>query len=110
MHIMLTLIAVASLMVSFIATIVAVSTGNPKPYWLAVGSLYIFSMLAGFSYGQLTIAFVLILFLLAIGSSIKPIKNGLQFAAWFGAGILVSFFAVSYVDDRWLFFPMTLIS
>ncbi|AQQ55054.1 hypothetical protein B0X71_08440 [Planococcus lenghuensis] len=107
---MLTLLVVVSFIVSVVSIIVALSTGKPKTYWIAVGSLYVFSMLSGFSLGQLTIAFVLVLLLLAIGSTVKLMKNATQFTAWLGAGILFSVVMMSYVDDRWLFFPMSLIN
>lgn len=110
MFVIVTLLVVVSLIVSVVSTIVALSTGKPKAYWFAVGSLYLFSMLSGFSIGQLTIAFVLVLLLLAIGSTARLMKNAMQFTAWLGAGILFSIVMMSYVDDRWLFFPMSLIS
>lgn len=110
MFILLTLLVVVSFIVSIVSIVAALYTGKPKAYWLAVGSLYVFSMLSGFSFGQLTIALVLVLLLLAIGSTVKLMKNATQFTAWLGAGILFSIVTMSYVDDRWLFFPMGLIS
>lgn len=103
-----TIIAVASLITSILSTISAIISGKPQHYWLATISIYIFSMIAGFSIGKITVGLTIVLLALAIGYSFNWIKNKSHYTTWLGAGFLVGILMVAFVDDCWLFFPMTL--
>jgi len=104
----ITLVAVASLIISIISSIAAFTTGSPKLYWLATLSIYVFSMLSGFSIGKITVGFAFVLLLLAIGSSINALTNRIQFLYWLSAGLIIGLLMIFYVDDMYLFFPMRL--
>jgi uncharacterized membrane protein len=110
MFIIVTIIFVAAIIVSAYSTIAAFISGKPQHYWLATISIYIFSFIAGFSIGQITVGITFVLLPLAIGSSFKWIKNRLNFSICLGVGLLVGILMVVYVDDYWLFFPFTLFS
>jgi sulfite exporter TauE/SafE len=89
---------------------VLAAKGNRKLYWVAAVAAYIFSFIAGFSIGQLTIGLVFIPLLLAIGYTLNLIKNKIQAALFLLLGIATGVVMVLYVDDAWLFFPFRFFS
>lgn len=99
------IIAYASLSITIIALLLAI-TGNPKFYWLAALSNYIFSILAGFTIGQLTVGLTFLFLLLAIGHSFRLIKTKMNHGAFVLVGLFIGFVSVAFVDDYWLFFPL----
>jgi hypothetical protein len=102
-------IAFAALILSIVSTFYAIK-GRYQLYWIAAIGIYIFSFIAGFSIGQITVGFTFVLLALAIGHTFNMIKNKLHFTTFLGVGLLVGFFMVVFVDDYWLFFPITLFS
>ncbi|QNG58310.1 hypothetical protein [Metabacillus idriensis] len=102
-------IAFAALIISIVSTFFAIK-GKHQLYWIAAIGIYIFSLIAGFSIGQITVGLTFVFLALAIGNSFNMIKNKLQFKACLGVGFLVGVLMVAFVDDYWLFFPITLLS
>jgi len=80
--------------------------GNYPFYWISAISIYIFSFLAGFSIGQLTIGLTFIPLTLAIGHTFGWIKTRIHTVMFVSLGILVGVVMVLFVDDAWLFFPL----
>lgn len=104
-----TVIAFSALIVSIVSTFFAV-IGKHQFYWIASIGIYIFSLIAGFSIGQITIGLTFVLLALAIGYSFNLVKNKLHLTTCVGLGFLVGVLMVFYVDDYWLFYPITLLS
>jgi hypothetical protein len=102
-------IAFAALILSIVSTLLAIK-GKHQLYWIATIGIYIFSMIAGFSIGQITVGFTFVFLALAIGHTFNMIKNKLHFTTFLGVGFLVGFTMVAFIDDSWLFFPLTLFS
>ncbi|MBY0147862.1 hypothetical protein [Neobacillus niacini] len=102
-------IAFAALILSIVSTFYAIK-GRYQLYWIAAIGIYIFSFIAGFSIGQITVGFTFVLLALAIGHTFNMIKNKLHFTTFLGVGLLVGFFMVVFVDDYWLFFPIMFFS
>jgi hypothetical protein len=101
------------LLLAFLVTIVTMvlaMKGNHKLYWVAALASYIFSFIAGFSIGQITVALVFIPLSLAIGYSLNLIKNKLTGGLFLGLGIIIGIALVLLVDDAWLFFPFRFLS
>ncbi|WP_206747171.1 hypothetical protein, partial [Mycobacteroides abscessus] len=68
-------IAFAALIISVVSTLSAIK-GKSQHYWYAALGVYIFSLIAGFSIGQITVGFTFVLLALAIGYSlIRPQKG-----------------------------------
>ena len=105
----LILIAVAyfPLIVAVLAFILAV-LGKRKFYWISALGIYLFSFIAGFSIGQLTVGLTFIPLLLAIGFSFDWIKTKANYLWTAGSGILIGIIVVAFVDDRYTFFPFWL--
>ncbi|WP_342429511.1 hypothetical protein [Neobacillus sp. FSL H8-0543] len=97
--------------IAFSALIVAVITitfaikGRYQFYWIAAIGIYIFSFLAGFSIGQMTVGLTFIPLTLAIGYTFGSIKRKVHSLMFLCLGILIGFLMVLYVDDYWIFFP-----
>ncbi|WP_449537583.1 hypothetical protein [Ferdinandcohnia sp. Marseille-Q9671] len=89
----------------FFVTIALAIRGKHNYYWGAALSSYIFSFLAGFSIGQLTVGLPFICLILAIGYSFKWIRTKVQALLSLGIGILIAYVLVIYVDDAYLFYP-----
>lgn len=102
--------------VAFSALIVAVFSifyaikSNYRLYWVSAIGMYIFSFLAGFSIGQITVGLTFIPLTLAIGFSLGWIKNKIHSIITLCLGVLVGLLMVLYVDDAWLFFPFSFLS
>lgn len=79
--------------------------GNYRLYWLSTLGMYIFSFIAGFSIGQLTIGLTFIPLSLAIGHTLRWIKNRLHSMLFLFIGVLVGVILILFVDDTWLFIP-----
>jgi hypothetical protein len=101
----LTVIAYGALFLAFIPIVIAVK-GRPKYYWYSALGFYIFSFLAGFSIGQITVGLTFIPLSLAIGYSIGWIKKKLHIIFFLLLGVLIGITMVLFVEDRWLFFPL----
>ncbi|MEH7306641.1 hypothetical protein [Neobacillus drentensis] len=102
-------IAFATLSISIVSTFFAIK-GRHHLYWIAAIGIYIFSVITGFSIGQITVGFTFVFLALAIGNSFKLIKNKFHFSAFLGVGCLVGFLIVVFVDDYWIFLPLPLFS
>ena len=98
-----TVIAYTSLFIALLATIFAIK-GYHRLYWVAAVCIYIFSFLAGFSIGQLTVGFTFILLALAIGYTFDWIKNMIQVLTFTGIGAGIGVVIVLY-SGEWKFLP-----
>ncbi|WP_102345928.1 hypothetical protein [Bacillus sp. Marseille-P3661] len=102
-------IAFSALVIAIVAAILAIK-GKYGLYWISAVGIYIFSFLAGFSIGQMTIGLTFIPLTLAIGYSFGWIKNKIHNIIFLCIGIFAGFLMVLYVDDAWLFFPFWFLS
>ena len=102
-------IAFFAVMIAIASTFFAV-IGKYQFYWGSAIGIYIFSLLAGFSIGQIMVGLTFIPLALAIGHSLGWIKNKIHSSIFLCIGILIGFLIVFYVDDAWLFFPFWLLS
>jgi hypothetical protein len=101
---MLTAIAYWSLIVSVVSAIFAIK-GTPQLYWISALGIYIFSFLAGFTFGQFTVGLTFIYLSLAIGFSLRRIKGKADYSLFAGAGTIIGIIIVTFVDDYWTFLP-----
>jgi hypothetical protein len=101
------IIALTAFLITFLTIRMAIR-GNHKHYWTAAIACYIFSFIAGFSIGQVTVGFTFVLLVLAIGYTLRLIRNKSQLITIFSFGLLVGIIMVIYIDDYWLFYPLTL--
>ncbi|MBD2867894.1 hypothetical protein [Paenibacillus arenilitoris] len=102
-------IAFSALAIAIVTFLLAV-IGRPRFYWISAISIYVFSFMAGFSIGQLTVGLTFIPLALAIGFSSGRI-NRRAHTYWFaGVGALIGIVAVVFVDDYWTFWPFWLFS
>jgi hypothetical protein len=92
------------LLIAFVTALFAIR-GNYRYYWVSAIGIYLFSFLAGFSIGQLTIGFTFIPLSLAIGHTFGWVKTRAHSILFVGLGVFVGFLMVLFVDDAWLFFP-----
>ncbi|MGM8365961.1 hypothetical protein ACLIBG_10850 [Virgibacillus sp. W0181] len=97
------IIAYSTLLVAIVSTILAL-TGKHSWYWIAAIGIYIFSFLAGFSIGQLTVGLTFVPLTLAIAHSFGWIKTNIHGIIFLGLGFLFGLLMVIYVDNAWLFF------
>jgi hypothetical protein len=98
------IIAFFALFVAVVSMVIA-TKGRYHFYWFAAIGIYIFSFLAGFSIGQLTVGLTFIPLILAIGYTFGWIKSKVNWIIFLCLGILIGLLMVIYVDDAWLFFP-----
>ncbi|WP_228552324.1 hypothetical protein [Gracilibacillus salitolerans] len=105
----MTIIAYSSLIVALVSIVLAVS-GKRHYYWISAIGIYIFSFLAGFSIGQLTVGLTFIPLVLAIGYTFDWIKNKVQILIVLSLGGLIGFVMVFFVDNKWVFFPFWIFS
>ncbi|WP_246629013.1 hypothetical protein [Mesobacillus maritimus] len=94
-----------SLITALVTTVIAIK-GNYRFYWISAISIYIFSFIAGFSVGQLTIGLTFIPFILALAYTFGWIKTRIHNVMFVSLGILIGVLMVLFVDDAWLFFPL----
>lgn len=104
---MLSIISIIAYSSLFFAIITAILAGMGKYwlYWLSALGINIFSFLAGFSIGQLTVGLTFVFLTLAIAYSTRMIKGRKSGALAVGIGLLIGIIMVLFVDDQWLFFP-----
>ncbi|WP_042463270.1 hypothetical protein [Neobacillus dielmonensis] len=103
------LILILSLIL-FILSISFALKGKKRYYYLAAIAIYIFSLIASWSIGQITVGLTSIFLALAIGYSLNLIKTRLQITICSGIGMLIGLFVVFFIDDAYLFFPLQLLS
>jgi len=101
---MFSIIAFSSLVIAIGSTYFA-SKGSFQLYWVSAFAIYIFSFLAGFSIGQLTVGFTFIPLSLAIGHSFRWIKSKKDSMYFICFGVLIGFLMVFFVDNL-LFYPL----
>lgn len=97
-------IAFFALIVAIVSTFFAIK-GKYQLYWISAFGIYIFSFIAGFSIGQLTVGLTFIPLTLAIGYSLGWIKNKVHSIIFLCLGTLIGFLMVIYVGDL-LFYPL----
>jgi hypothetical protein len=98
--------------IAFSALIIAIVTaffairGNYRFYWVSALGIYLFSFIAGFSIGQLTVGLTFIPLALAIGHTFRWIRTKVHSIIFVSLGIIFGVLMVLFVDDAWLFFPL----
>jgi hypothetical protein len=100
-------IALAAFLIAILSIRMAIK-GNYKHYWIAALGCYIFSLIAGFSIGQVTVGLTFVLLTMAIGYTFQLIKNRSQLITFVSFGFWVGILMVVLVDDYWIFYPLTL--
>ncbi|WP_245809664.1 hypothetical protein [Cohnella massiliensis] len=103
------IIAFSALAVAMVSLIIAIS-GKHRYYWITAIGIYIFSFIAGFSIGQLTVGLTFIPLALAIGLSLGWIKRKSDYVLSVGVGTVMGVIVVMFVDDYWTFFPFWIFS
>lgn len=98
-------IAFSALIVATVSTFFAVK-GQHQLYWVSAVAIYIFSFLAGFSIGQLTVGLTFVPLALAIGYSFGWIKNNRSSIIFLCSGILFGIFIMIYAGNL-LFYPLS---
>ncbi|WP_462411670.1 hypothetical protein [Neobacillus sp. Marseille-QA0830] len=106
---MFSILLIISLFVSILSISLALN-GKKRFYWLASFGIYIFSLIAAWSIGRITVGLTFVYLALAIGYSLNLVKNKIQITIWSGMGSLVGLVTVFFIDDAYLFFPLTLLS
>ncbi|HHY72158.1 MAG TPA: hypothetical protein GX497_02805 [Bacillus bacterium] len=96
-------IAFSALIVAILSLFFAIK-GKYQLYWMSAIGIYIFSFLAGFSIGQITVGLTFIPLTLAIGHSFGWIKNKRNFIIFLFSGVIIGFLLVVYVGN-YLFYP-----
>ncbi|WP_256865253.1 hypothetical protein [Paenibacillus sp. 32352] len=104
-----TIIAFFILIVTVLSLLIAIS-GKRQFYWISALGIYLFSFLAGFSIGQLTVGLTFIPLILAIGCSSGWIKTKVDYVLAVGVGFLSGVIVVIFVDDYYTFFPFWILS
>ncbi len=104
---MLSIIAYSLLILTVITTIIAI-LGRHNMYWVAAVCIYVFSFLAGFSIGQLTVGLTFVFLTLAFGYTFGLVKGKFSASLTLVVGILIGAVLVVFVDDYWLFYPLSL--
>lgn len=100
---MLTAIAYGSLLICIMSVILAIK-GIHQLYWISALSIYVFSFIAGFTIGLLTVGFTFVFLSLAIGYSLGRIKGKVNYSLFAGAGIIAGFLMVVLLRS-WVFLP-----
>jgi uncharacterized membrane protein len=101
---MLTVIAYVSLLVFVTCFIIAIK-GPHQLYWISAVGIYVFSFIAGFTFGQFTVGLTFVCLSLAIGYSFRWIKGKADYTLFTAVGIIVGGIIVKFVDDYWTFLP-----
>ncbi len=102
--IIFSLIAFSALIIAIVSIFFAIR-GKYQFYWISAIGIYIFSFIAGFSIGQMTVGLTFIPLTLAIGYSFGWIKNKIHSIIFLCLGILIGFLMVIYVGNL-LFYPL----
>lgn len=100
-------IAFSSLIAASVSALFA-ARGKHQLYWISAIGIYIFSFVAGFSIGQLTVALAFVPLALAIGYSFGWITNKTQRAIFACAGALIGLLMAAYAGSA-LFYPLFLL-
>ncbi|MGN8647281.1 hypothetical protein [Gracilibacillus sp. HCP3S3_G5_2] len=106
---MYTVIAYSSLIIAFVSVMLAIK-GMRHYYWLAAFGCYLFSFLAGFSIGRLTVGLTFIPLALAIGYTFNWIQNNVHCFLFVCSGITIGLSIVLYVEMKWVFLPFWILS
>ncbi len=101
----LSVIVFSALILAIVSTFYAIK-GKYQFYWISAIGIYIFSLLAGFSIGQMTVGLTFIPLTLAMGYFFGWIKNKVNIIIFLCLGILIGFLMVLYIDDAWVFFSL----
>ncbi|UOQ87293.1 hypothetical protein [Gracilibacillus salinarum] len=104
-----TVIAYSSLIIAIVSVLFAIK-GRYFFYWISAIAIYVFSYIAGFSIGQLTVGLTFIPLTLAVGHSFGWIKNNIHSFMFLCLGMIVGGLLVLYIDNYWLFFPFWIFS
>jgi len=91
-------IAFSALVIAMVSIFFAIR-GKYQFYWACAFGIFIFSFLAGFSIGQMTVGLIFIPITMAIGHSFGWIKSKIQSAIFLCLGVLIGFL--------WLFMSVT---
>ncbi|WP_089610966.1 hypothetical protein [Dehalobacterium formicoaceticum] len=97
-------IAYSALIIAIVSTFLAVK-GKYQFYWISAMGIYIFSFLAGFSIGLITVGLTFIPLILAMGHSFGWIKNKRHSIIFLCIGIIIGFLMVMFIGS-WLFYPL----
>jgi hypothetical protein len=100
---MFTAIAYGSLLVCVMSVIFAIK-GAHQLYWISAVGIYVFSFIAGFTIGQITISFTFVFLSLAIGYALGRIKGKAHYVLFAGVGIITGFLMIVFVGS-WVFLP-----
>lgn len=98
------IIAFSALIVAIVSALFAIFSKH-QYYWLSAFGMYVFSFLAGFSIGQLTVGLTFIPISMGLGYSFGWINSKIRVVIFLFIGVLIGCFMVFFVDDVWLFFP-----
>ncbi|WP_250886858.1 hypothetical protein [Bacillus sp. SM2101] len=101
----MSVIVFSALILAIVSTFYAIK-GKYQFYWISAIGIYIFSLLAGFSIGQMTVGLTFIPLTLAMGYFFGWIKNKVNIIIFLCLGILIGFLMVLYIDDAWVFFSL----
>src|SRR5690625_7675008 len=101
---MFSIIAFSSLVIAMISTYFAIK-GSSRLYWVSALAIYIFSFLAGFSIGQITVGFPFIPLALAIGCSFRWFTSKTDRMYLICLGVLLGFLMGS-LQGEFLFSPL----
>lgn len=88
-----------------IVTFAFAMAGRHQLYWISALGTYIFSFIAGFSIGQLTVGLAFIPLTLAIGHYFEWIKNRMHGFIFLFLGIVIGVLMTVYVGNV-LFYPL----
>jgi hypothetical protein len=102
-------IANSALIVAVVSLLLAIK-GKQRLYWISAIGIYVFSFIAGFSIGQLTVGLTFIPLTLAIGFSVGWIKGKTEYLLSVLVGILLGVIFVMFVDDYYTFYPFWILS
>lgn len=102
-------VAFLSLIVAILSLILAI-LGKRHFYWVSALGIYVFSFIAGFSIGQLTVGLTFIPLALAIGYSLGWINWKSDYLLTVGVGILIGVISVMVIDDYYIFSPFWVLS
>ena len=106
------MIAILAYYGAALVTLVAIGwalSGSRGALWMAVLASWTLSFLASFSIGTYTLVMTFVLLALAIGYSADWIETGTHRVLAALTGVLLWAFAVSTLDDAWLFLPFTVL-
>ncbi|MGM0901176.1 MAG: hypothetical protein ACQEXB_08760 [Bacillota bacterium] len=104
MFIFFSFIAFSALVIAIVSVFFAIK-GKYQFYFVSALGIYLFSFIAGFSIGQLTVGFTFIPLTLAIGYTFGWIKTKKHSMTFVNLGVFIGILMVVFVDDAWLFLP-----